>query len=71
MCDKAGDTYPSNIKFVCKWFITQEMCDKEVRCFFVFHSIPNHNKTQEMCDTVVSEDPFLIRYIPDNIRLHV
>ena len=28
------------------------------RCCFVFHSIPNQYKTQEMCDRVVSEDPF-------------
>ena len=42
------------------------MCDKEVnRCFFVFHSIPDQYKTQEMCNTVIPEDPSLIIYCPD------
>ena len=31
--------------------MTQEMCDKTVNIyFFVFDSIPNWYKTQEMCD---------------------
>ena len=30
--------------------------------FFVFDSIPDWHKTQEMCDRVVSEDPFLLVY---------
>ena len=35
------------------------MCNKAVnRCFFVFDSIPDPFKTQEMCDRVVSENPF-------------
>ena len=29
------------------------------------HSIPNRYKTQEICDSMVSEDPFLIVYCPD------
>ena len=33
--------------------------------FFVFHSIPNQCKTQEMCDRVVFESPFLMVYCPD------
>ena len=33
--------------------------------FFVFDSIPDRYKTQEMCDRVVSEDPYLIVYCPD------
>ena len=28
------------------------------RYFLVFHSIPDRYKTQEMCGSVVSEDPF-------------
>ena len=31
----------------------------------MFGSIPDQYKTQEMCDTVVSEDPSLIVYCPD------
>ena len=35
------------------------MCDKAVNiCFFAFNFIPGWYKTQEMCDRVVSEDPF-------------
>ena len=33
--------------------------------FFVFDSTPSHYKTHEVCDRVVSEDPFLIAYCPD------
>ena len=33
--------------------------------FFVFESIPNQYKTQELCDRVVSEQPFLIVYCPN------
>ena len=41
------------------------MCHKAVkRYFFVFDSIPNRYKTQEMCDKVVSKAPFLIVYWP-------
>ena len=32
--------------------------------FFVFDSIPDQYKTQEMCDVVVSLYPFLIVYCP-------
>ena len=31
----------------------------------VFDTNPDWYKTQEMCDRVVSEDPFLIAYCPD------
>ena len=33
--------------------------------FFVFDSIPDGNKAQEMCGKAVSKDPFLIVYCPD------
>ena len=36
--------------------------------FFVFDSIPNQYKTHEMCDRVVSENPFLIVYCPDKYK---
>ena len=40
------------------------MCDKAVnKSFIVFYFIPDWYKTQEMCDRVVSEDPFLIVYL--------
>ena len=36
--------------------------------FFVFDSIPDCYKTQEMCESVVSENPFLIVYCPDRYK---
>ena len=46
------------------------MCDKAVdRCFFVFDSIPDQYKTQEMCGRVVYEDPFLTVYCLIDINL--
>ena len=39
--------------------------------FFVFDSIPDCHKTQEMCDKVVSEDPFLIAYCPDKSKTQI
>ena len=37
--------------------------------FFVFNSIPDQYKTQEMCDVVVSLNPFLIIYCPDEYKI--
>ena len=45
--------------------MTQKMFDEAVnRCFFVFDSILNQYKSQEMCDRVVSKDSVLIVYCP-------
>ena len=42
------------------------MCGKEVNTYsFAFDSAPDWYKTQEMCDRVVYENPFLIVYFPD------
>ena len=39
------------------------MCVKQlIDAFFVFDSIPDWLKTQEMCDRSVSEDPPLVSY---------
>ena len=63
MCNKAVDTYPSTIKFIPGCVMNQIMYDKEINRFFcVFHSIFNQYETQEMCDSVVSENPFYIVY---------
>ena len=49
MYDKPVKTYPSTIKFVPECLMTQVMCDKAVNsCFFIFDSISNQYKTQEM-----------------------
>ena len=37
------------MQFVPDLFKTQEMCDKAVgKCLFVFYSVPNQHKTQEI-----------------------
>ena len=33
--------------------------------FFVFDSIPNQYKTQEICNSIICEDLFSIRYVSD------
>ena len=46
------------------------MCDKAVgKCLFVFYSVPNQHKTQEICNKFVSEDPFKLKYCHIDIRL--
>ena len=45
------------------------MSDKAViRCFFVFDSIANQYKTQEICNSIICVDPFSIRYVPDQYK---
>ena len=41
---------------------------KQLIDFFVFFSIPDPYKTQELCDRVVSEDPFLRIYCSDKYK---
>ena len=42
-----------------------EMCDTLVNtCVFVFHSVFDLYRTQEICERVVSEDSFMIIYCP-------
>ena len=45
------------------------MCNKDVgRCLFVFDSVPNKYNTQEICDKIVSEDPFKLKYCHDRYK---
>ena len=37
MCDKAVNIYPSTIKFVPEYLLTQEMCDKAVNILIFLH----------------------------------
>ena len=54
MCDKAVNTHPS---------------DKGVdRCPFVFDSVLDQYKIQEMCDKIVSEDHFKLKYCHDRYK---
>ena len=42
-------------------------CDKAVdKCPFVFDSVPNQYKTQEMCDRIDSYDPFKLYIVMIN-----
>ena len=38
--------------------------------FFVFDSVPDQYKTQEMCDKVVSEDPLMLKYDINRYKVH-
>ena len=45
------------------------MCDKAVdKCSFVFDSVFHQNKTQEICDKIVSEDPLRLKYCHDRYK---
>ena len=35
---------------------------------FVFHSVPDQCKTQEMCDKIVSKDHFKLKYCHDRYK---
>ena len=52
---KAVSTYFSLIQFASDQFKTQAVGT----CPFVFDSVPDRYITQEMCEKVVSEDPFV------------
>ena len=46
------------------------MCDKAVdKCPFVFDSVLNQYKTQEMCDKIVSDDPCKLKYSHDRYKI--
>ena len=44
------------------------MIKQLIDVFFVFDSIPDCYKTQEMCDRVISEDHFVIVYCPNKYK---
>ena len=57
MCIKAVDNYPSTIKYVP---------DRAVNtCSFVFDSVSDQYKTQEMCAKAVYNYTSTIKYVPD------
>ena len=44
------------------------MCDKAVDiCPFVFNFVPDQYMTQEMCDKVVSKEPFYAKVLSQQI----
>ena len=67
MCNKVVNTYPSTTRFALEYSKTRKMCDKAVNAcclFFVFHSVTDQYKTQEMFDKLVFKDPFMLMYYP-------
>ena len=40
-----------------------------IHVFLAFIYIPDWYQTQEMCDKVISEDPFMIAYYPDKYKI--
>ena len=44
------------------------MCDKLLIDVFVFHSIPDLCKSQEMCERVIHEDPFIRIHHPNRTQ---
>ena len=63
ICNKAVDTYSSAIQFVPCWYKTHEMCNKgDDTCIFAFGTVPAWYKTYKICDTVVFEEPFILKY---------
>ena len=69
MCDKAVDTHPPTMQFAHDCYKNQEMRDKAVnRRFFVFDSIPDQYKTQEICNIFSSSYPFLKVYCREKYK---
>ena len=61
MYNKApADDYPHALEFVPERYKNQKMWEAV--------SVPDQYKTQEMCDRLVSEDPFLIVYCFDKYK---
>ena len=46
------------------------MCIRAVNtCSFVFNSVSDRNKTQEMCDKAVDDNPNALDLVPGRLRL--
>ena len=58
------NNHSSTTEFVPECYKTLKMYDKAFnKCFLAFFCILDRHKTQEMCDTFFSDDPFLLRYV--------
>ena len=46
------------------------MCVKSINTVNIFDFVPDPDqyKTQEMCDKVVSQDPFMLKYCPGKYK---
>ena len=64
MYKKFVNSYPAAIKLVPEKYKTVKMCDEAVdTCPFVFDSVPDQYKTQD-----VSQDSFLLKYCLDRYK---
>ena len=64
MCDKAVNTYPSTVQFVCDRYKTQGMCDKAVfKEHFMLKHCPDKYKTQEMCVKAVDSYLLTLKFV--------
>ena len=69
MCDKAGNTYHSTIKFISNYYKTQECVIKLLIAVFLHLFILLIDiKLKKMCDRITSEDPFMLLYCPDRYK---
>ena len=75
MFNKTVDTSPSATQFVSEWYRTNKRGDKTVDICrfvfdsFVFDSVPDPYKTQEICDKVVSNEPSMLKYCLDSYKI--
>ena len=61
MCNKVVNTHLPTINYVLECLERLKKCViNQIHMFFVFHSIPDQHKAQEICDIVVSLYTFLI-----------
>ena len=46
----------------------QEMCEKAVENHYPLRFIPDHLKTQGMCNKAVEKDPYNLKYVPNQFK---
>ena len=50
------------------WYVIRDMCYKKMLPAWYTFFIPDHLKTQEICDKVVTRNPRMLDYIPDKFK---
>ena len=57
------------MELIPEYYKTQEMYGKSIdTCPFVFHSVPDWCKTQEICDEAISNGDFMLKYSSIDIK---
>ena len=62
------DTYPSAKQYVWPIWNSKKCVKADDTCPFVFASVNDWYKTQEMCDKIVSGDTFMLKYFLDRYK---